>query len=367
MGPMNDIRRALLFFLVMMPLACGNGIISIYEVGDGGPGAGDAGANDAGADDAGDGGMEAKLCQGQCVPFRPLGWSEPILVATSPGHPLACPDEAPYHHFTKYADLMAGSLDCNCACKPSTGSCTLPATMTAVNAACGAPGAVPTSFDPPADWDGSCSSSNAVAAGKQCGGKPCVESLTIGPMVAVDEGCEVDELPIITGQSDEPTWGLTVIGCEGYPESGEGGCGAGGKCAPAPAPPPEFRVCVYKDEDVPCEGEDYTDRIVIYTGFDDKRGCTACECLPEVEGSVCTATASIYTDNMCLVPLIPGYPISSLKEVCFDLTPPGQALGTKALSDVKYHSGTCQPTGGEPIGQVELLRPSTICCRPKDK
>ncbi|MDI1484374.1 hypothetical protein QHF84_47700 [Polyangium sp. y55x31] len=356
-------RTALLFLLAGSSMACGTGTTVIYWVGDGGTDAGDAGVEDAGSED---GGTEAKTCTGQCVPFRPLGWSDPILVATSPGPLIECPPEAPEHHFTKYADLVAGPLACKCGCKPSTGSCILPVTMTASNAACNTPGAVPTSFDPPADWDGSCSSSNAIAAGKQCGGKTCVESLTIGPMQAVDEFCEVDYEPILTGTSDEPTWGLTVIACEGFPEGGEGGCGSGAKCAPAPTPPPEFRVCVYKEGDVPCEGENYTDRLVIYSGFEDKRGCTTCECTPEVEGSMCTATASIYKDDACVDPLLLGYPISSLKEACFDL-PAGSALGSKSISNVTYHSGTCQPTGGEPIGQVEALRPSTICCRPKDK
>ncbi|TKC99852.1 hypothetical protein [Polyangium fumosum] len=359
--------RVLLIAVAGMAAACGNSEFVIVPKLDAGLDAEDAGAD---ADtDAGDGGIEAKACTGQCVPFRPLGgWSEPVLVAKSPG-PLIieCPPDAPHHHFTKYAHLTAGPLACGCACKPSTGSCTLPTTTTASNAACNIAGADPTSFDPPADWDGSCSNANGIAAGKQCGGKPCVESLTIGPMQAVDEVCEVDYKPILTGTSDEPTWGLTVVVCEGYPEGGEGGCGFGEKCAPAPTPPPEFLVCVYQAGDLPCEGEDYTDRLVIYSGFEDKRGCTTCECMPEVEGSMCTATASIYKDDACVDPLFLGYSISSLKEACFDVTVPGSALGSKSISNVQYHAGTCQPTGGEPIGQVEALRPSTICCRPKAK
>jgi len=358
------VRKALALTLASSTMACYTGAITIWEVGDAGPDAEDAGPTDGGTEDGGDGGAEAKSCEvrgGQCVPLRPIGWSDPILVALSPGHSLECPPEAPVHHFTKYADLIEGSLTCTCACKPSTGTCELPATITAQNAACSTPGAVETSFAPPTEWDGSCSNANAIAAGKQCGGKPCVESLTIGPMQAVDDGCEVDKDPILTGISDVPKWGLTVLGCEGVAEGGEVGCGSAAKCAPAP--PPEFRACVYREGDIPCEGASYTDRLVIYAGFDDKRTCTDCACSSEVAGSLCTATASISSDGMCTTPVVSGYPISSLKEVCLDLTPPGQGLGGKALSDVEYHPGTCQPSGGEPTGDVERLRPSTICCR----
>ena len=357
-------NRTFIVVLSTLLAACYTGTVEIYPYYDAGPDADDAGTNDGGEED---GGIEAKSCEmrgGQCVPLRPLGWSDPILVAWSSGHPLECPPEAPVHHFTKYAELIAGPLNCACACKPSTGTCKLPAMMTAQNAVCYTPGAVVTSFDPPTAWDGACSNASAIAAGKQCDGKACVESLTIGPMEVVDEGCEVEEDPILTGTSDVPRWGLTVLGCEGFPEGGEVGCGSAAKCAPAPAPPPAFRVCVYQEGDIPCEGESYTERFVIYSGYDDKRTCTDCTCSPDVAGSLCKATASIYSDATCLTPLISGYPISSLKEVCLDLTPPGEALGSKAVSDVKYHPGTCQPIGGASTGEVERLRPSTICCRP---
>jgi len=362
MGTMN-VRHVGLLFLSILTTACGVSTITIYEVGDAGPDASDAGTDDAAMDAAG-----AKGCNGQCAPLRPLGWSDPILVAKAPpGTKLSCPAEAPVHHFTKYADMTADPLTCSCACRPSTGSCKLPTTMSAHNATCNASATISTPSDPPPGWDGSCSAANPISGGALCDGKPCVESLTIGPMEAVDDGCEVDELEILKGAGDTPTWGVEVIGCEGFPEEGEVGCGSGAKCAPNPTPPPEFRLCVYKEDDVPCEGEDYTDRFVIYEGYDDQRDCSACTCAQEVEGSACSAMASIYTDNLCVDPLVLGYPVSSIKEGCFDLTIPGQALGSKAISNVKYHAGTCQPSGGEPIGGVELLRPSTICCKKIDE
>jgi hypothetical protein len=132
-------------------------------------------------------------------------------------------------------------------------------------------------------------------------------------------------------------------------------------CIPSPEPPPEFRVCVMKDGDVPCEGERYVERHVFYRDYEDTRGCTPCGC-GSVEGSLCTASVSIFTDAACTTPLVSGYPVSSLKPPCLDLTPPGQTLGSKSMSNVTYNPGICQPTGGEPQGDAQPVTPATFCC-----
>jgi hypothetical protein len=353
-----------LAFLAACVAGCGIGVGTVW------PKDWDAGT-DAGEEDAGDAGDASSLtCEdrgGQCVPFPPLGWSDPILVATvPPGTPIECPAEAPQEHFRKYADLVAEPISCECACKPSTGSCTLPTTITAHSEACGVPGAIDTSFDPPADWDGTCTTSNSIPAGALCNGVPCVQSFTIGPMATVNESCEVDPIPVPQAGNEAPTWGSMVVACQGYPSGGEIGCGAGARCTPSPIPPPAFQVCVYKEGEVSCDGTNFTERFLIYSGFEDKRTCGPCGCSPEVTGSECGAFASIYTDGVCLDPLMPGVLISSVKEGCFDLTMPGKPLGGKAISGITYLPGACQPIGGEPQGEIEKLRPSTLCCVPKN-
>lgn len=49
-------------------------------------------------------------------------------------------------------------------------------------------------------WDGSCSSDNAIAAGKLCGGVPCVRSITISPPVIEENPCT----PHTAGEADLP-------------------------------------------------------------------------------------------------------------------------------------------------------------------
>jgi hypothetical protein len=45
---------------------------------------------------------------------------------------------------------------------------------------------------------------------------------------------------------------------------------------------------------------------------------------------------------------------------------PGQPLGSKEITAIQYHPGTCQPFGGKPEGEVEMLRAATLCCLPKN-
>jgi len=331
--------------------------------GDVGTDAGDAGTEiDAGEPEAGN------FCGGQCVAFRPLGgWSDPILVWLGPrGASPGCPSVAPELHFTKYAELSAPPAACDaCICKPSIGKCSPSSTFTAQSTLCKSPDPITTSFDAPADWDGACTQENPVAAGALCDGAPCVRSLSIGPLAVIEESCEPALSEIPKADFAPPTWAQEATVCEGLTDTGHAGCGSGAMCIPEPVPP-VYRACVYKEGDVPCEGEHYTERHVLFGDFDDQRSCTPCGCGP-VSGSVCTATASIYTDAACTVALLGGVPASSLDSPCFDLTPAGEALGSKAMTNIKYHAGACEATGGEPQGAVVEVLPATFCCIPQDK
>lgn len=46
---------------------------------------------------------------------------------------------------------------------------------------------------------------------------------------------------------------------------------------------------------------------------------------------------------------------------CLDLPEAGMALGSKRL-DVDASPGPCSPSGGELVGDVEFVEPSTFCC-----
>jgi hypothetical protein len=44
--------------------------------------------------------------------------------------------------------------------------------------------------------------------------------------------------------------------------------------------------------------------------------------------------------------------------------PPGTALGSKSAGPLTPTPGTCQASGGDVIGSVDPVEPSTFCCRP---
>jgi len=369
---MRLVRSFAVAMLFSVVAGCGVDEIVYYPLDAGTGDNGDAG--DAGTDDAGDAGDDdggpSSLCVGQCVALPPPNFSDPLLLWTgSAANPPACPKEAP-EPFKRFGDLSAPPATCDtCLCKPSTGSCHLPSSFAAHSEACNIPGAMDTSFDAPTDWDGSCTAANSIPAGAQCDGKPCVQSLTVGALETVDDGCKLDLPEPPTADVGPPgpvsfappTWGTLALACSGLPPGGPVGCGSGEMCIPSPEPPPEFRVCVMKDGDVPCEGERYVERFVYYRDYEDTRGCTPCGCGP-VEGSLCTALVSTFTDAACTAPLFGGYPVSSLKSPCLDLTPAGEALGSKSMSNITYHPGVCQPTGGEPQGGSLPVNPATFCC-----
>src|SRR6185437_3705118 len=132
-----------------------------------------------------------------------------------------------------------------------------------------------------------------------------------------------------------------------------------------PVAPPGFATCIYQmgDNDCPDGAESpYTEKHVFYGGVDDTRACAACSCSPP-SGSVCSAEVFVYADSACAT--VPSYAatITSTGAECHDLAP-GAALGSKSSSAPTYTPGACQPSGGEPIGGVTAVVPSTFCCIP---
>jgi hypothetical protein len=355
---------------------CGEGTRTVYFADpDGGitADAGDAGDMndaDAGSTDPADASDEdaGPSCDGECVPLRPDGFSSPMLLwmgaeDQAPG----CPAQAPVKQYTGHGQLLVPDATCpTCTCLPSAGTCGLPASFTAHTAACNLPGS-DTSFDAPPGWDGTCSAANAIPAGEQCppgSGIPCVYSLRITPLSVMDDGCTPAGMPDTpdTVPLPPPSWGLFAIACEGTPSIPCPTCGDPALTC-VPAAPAGFRQCVHTKGDVVCPTEGYTERFLFYGEFKDERNCSDCACGP-VQGSTCTATGGVYRDGTCSLSFL-LLPLSSTGPSCTDLQPPGQALGSKAVMDVTYHAGTCEPSGGELSGSVEPTSPTTFCCLPE--
>ncbi|WP_437319745.1 hypothetical protein [Sorangium sp. So ce385] len=333
--------------------------------------AGDTGGGGAGgAGGGGAGGGEEQACAGDCIPPAPLGWFGPVLLWFGPPDQApGCPAAAPNVGYEGFADLAPEPLACAaCRCDPpdaATASCQLPlrwSAHTATTCAGEASGAVVTSFAAPEAWNGACTAVNAIPAGQDCGGQPCVQALSVdAPAVLVTGACtpRVDEPP---PPARLDPWRTRALAC--LPGAYTECPGDRSTCMPSPEqpgvpPPGGFLTCVFHEGDVTCE-EPYLDRHVFYGGADDTRGCSACGC-GAPEGASCTIMASVYSDGACADQVASSL-VSSMASFCV-VTPPGVALGSKSAELVAVDPGGCAPSGGEPVGEMLPAEPSTFCCQ----
>jgi hypothetical protein len=310
---------------------------------------------DAGADADHDAGPS---CSGQCVPAYPVveGWELAVLWTGPENAPPACGKDSDTG-LDGYTDLLV-SNDCPaCACDPPVGSCKPPVSMTVHSEACYQPGSMDMPFDPPADWNGICNADTAIPV--DCGGVPCARSVTIGPMEIANESCMPSEQPIPHATPPQPTWGRFARGCRlaehvaaRFPDR----CSWAENCLPSVDP---FLYCYRKAGDVACLGHEHTERIVVYTDYDDQRKCTDCACGPP-QGSVCKGLVTVYEDSACMQPAGACMPDSS-NPCCMDF-PPGTALGSKDVAPPAYHPGVCEPMGSTVVGRITLIEPRTYCC-----
>ena len=208
---------------------------------------------------------------------------------------------------------------------------------------------------PPSAWDGGCATNDAIEDA-QCDGGPCLA--TVGPMAPIESGCMPNQVIV----PKKVTWGKSAFACAGG--TNKGTCKNPSEvCAPAPPPPTSgFTICVSRQGDDPlveCP-LGYPERGVFYLGGDDTRGCSPCKCGPP-QGSSCSSLVSLYSDSTCSMQ-IGSVTATSSGPACISV-PANSPLGSKQASSLIYTPGSCQASGGEDIGSVQLIDPFTFCCQ----
>lgn len=336
----------------------------------------DAGTDAASVKD--DAGLQPSVfatCTGDCVPEASgptaLDWTwEPLVVwFGSKSEVIAkdCPPGTPYLKSRAFDKLVAPAAKCDaCACLPQ-GSCTeLPSTIEIRSGKCNVSNVQTTPFDGPTSWDGTCTSVNAMAAGKLCNGVPCAQSIS------------ASKLPGPTNESCAPTTekpNATIIKHEWL--EGALACGAKdlvGTCAVTPEHcvetlPDGWLHCLArsgKHDVCPDNYNEYGPRWFYGDNPIDDRGCSACAC-GTPKDSICIGSFRLYSDSSCATE-INKYQIASTDPPCWDLSPPGLGLGSKAIVNLSYLPGMCAVTGGEPIGtaipnEAPNTGAVTYCCR----
>ena len=290
-------------------------------------------------------------CSGQCVPLPPFGWSVPALLWSGPELMAPeCPaDRAKVVAYEGHADL--NPLECfGCSCEAPTGSCELPSVMTAYSdQGCSI---APTDFSAPDPWGGECVTIQPALQGKS--------SLLVEPLTMTESGCEPVQHDIPLGRP--PTWGTFGRACLGNgftmpcPDPSD-------YCAPTAEPPPEgFSQCVYKDGDHKCPPS-YPSKHLFFEDAIDSRECTACSC-GAPQGGACSTVLSLYKGANCSFPgnFISSTAVDSTGSTCLGFIA-GTPLGSKGATLPGYSPGECEPSGGEPVGETELMKPATFCCQ----
>jgi hypothetical protein len=337
-------------------------------------------ANDAGTDaesdaneavDADDARVACKNKGGECVTLHEdangFKWEGPHPVWFGPATdaPTQCPFEGKIN-LKRYEGLHAPPLDCApCECEEATGTCAgAPNSISAGTTAC-TPGGISTPFDGPENWDGSCTSTNAIAAGAQCplgSGTPCVASIAWSALPGPEkEACAVKVAPVPGFNGLTTSWKNAAVACES--SMARDLCGNGSEdCVPASLYP--WAQCVWLTGEHKCpENFTYSRRVMYEQEPKDSRSCSACSCGEPVGGS-CIANFRVFKDSACSSEIL-NQPISSEMPDCNLIFPAGSAVGSKSVSGQSYLPGSCAVSGGEPMGEAveDKGTATTICCQ----
>lgn len=337
---MENARRLPYAIPLLALLAAGCGIPDVFYLWDDVPG--------------GEVGDTLLDCAATCAPLAPAGWArDPVLLWT--GNELAappCPGSAPDLQQTGYEDLLSQGVCDVCTC--SEPACVLPAGLTASSSTCSAdgPDSVHTAIKTPAEWDGGCVSLAVIPYS-------AAKSMEIAESTV--SACTPGTSPV-AAKVASPTWGKHVLTCQG---TSFGRCDSQSSIC-APTPDAQFRLCVertslYAQPETDACPEDYPERHMIYSNFEDQRSCTPCAC-DAPTGTECLALVSTYAGADC-TSLIGANALSTDGPYCMT-NGLGKGLASMSASWVNNTPGMCKPTGGDLTGEIVLTQPILFCCQP---
>jgi hypothetical protein len=315
----------------------GSGDTNVADVGDDAPGPTSA-ADDGDDGDDGDttgqpgtssletGGLACEV--GTCLDAPPDGWLGPTAVLTGTGSIPACPAALPTTLALGHTMLAADPATCGCGCDPVPGSCgEITLSVDQVGATC----------DMGTDLlleEGVCVDALSTAA-----------SITVAHAAAPDAGsCQTNSFMEVT----PPAWLDHLRVCA---TDDPGTCDGDGVCLPAMA---DADVCILRAGDVPCPAGAYSARTVVYGDYLDGRDCSDCGC--NVQSAVCQI--EIRQSSDCTGAPEVTWTTSTAHCDAFAV-PVGESF-----TAVHETVDNCSGVGGDPIGAVMPIDPTTLCCVP---
>jgi len=287
--------------------------------------------------------------EAQCLPPAPDGWSGPTpLFVGDPADAPSCPSGLT----TIAADIgpfTAPAASCTpCSCSGPTGGTCGVGTTTIYDSTNQCSGSVEETLTPPAP-------------------NVCVSFSLSDPYARA----QADPVPVDVPGSCQPSGGAAnvpaasfaqaAVLCDGVADDTAMGGGCDDQiCVPSLAAP-FTQLCIFTAGDVPCVADGYPDKTVLYDGYDDDRGCTACGC-DAASGQTCSGTTQLYVGSNCnnLDTTVPHDGLTCESYTTF------QSMGSAKFIPAPGgpSGGSCSATGGNPKGSATPKGPITVCCAP---
>lgn len=296
-----------------------------------------------GLDDDGDGVMDCEdpdcSALARCVPEAPASWKGPVFVRVRGDQdPVtdcgSMPTAGTYH-----MGLVAPVHTCTCSCgNPTGGSCGDPVAVVYPSSDCS--GLALTSF-----------------AGAGC--HPLTPSGTDAPKSVRATNAPATALPTCPpsaiANAPDPSWSQAVDTCVAEQSAS---CNAKEVCLPVPPPGMETMACVLRSGDQSCPTP-FTTKRVFHASFDDSRECPATGCSCHLSSMVaCGGMVRAQGNKEC------SFPIGAFKidGTCHAITTPTPVVAIE-LESSATPSGSCTAVGSSsPKGTVVPGEAHTVCC-----
>ena len=297
----------------------------------GGAGAAGVGGGAGNGASAGSGGTPEPCGSGAtCLPAPPSGWSGPVVAFSGPvtgaipsctteGHDA---DKTLYSPATEWPDATCSP----CSCSSPNGSVVCEATV-------------------PASNDSTCSGAPIQV------GTTCLNAVSFSGVTHVGQPTAFTATQ--TGACSESggaaTKGATSAGTAFVSCSESGTCTGSDVCVPNPSG--SFTsLCIYKAGPSSCPPA-YPSETTFHE-VADNRGCSQCKCtLPA--GATCQGMLYKYA----------VYGASGCTSVVGEVTSCTGKAAALQLLGVTSTPGACVPSGGQPMGAVDLVQDYTVCCK----
>lgn len=157
---------------------------------------------------------------------------------------------------------------------------------------------------------------------------------------------------MVTEDLPEPQWDAQITTCKA--EDLGASCGDDGVCMPIAPEGFEDSLCIYMEGENECPAGDFSEQFIHYSGVDDTRNCSSCQC--GMAAATCMGTMEVYAADDCT-----GEPIA---ETAVNACTMNVSGGNSVAIDYGGDSVCPVMTPPEAVGTIATTGAFTYCCTP---